>query len=77
MKQKHPQEAFFTKDQNNEETNECSIQELLELLNEATFENIGSENYLSIDNELETGAAVKEIDELTENHQQMQEDKRC
>jgi aromatic ring hydroxylase len=40
-------------------------------LNEATFENTGSENYRNIDNELETVVAVKEIDELIENHQQM------
>lgn len=72
MNQRHPQEAlYFTKDLNNKETNECSIQELLESLNEATFENIGSGNCLNIDNEFETGAAVKEIDGLIENHQQM------
>jgi hypothetical protein len=70
MKQRHPQEAlFFTKDLNNEETNGCSMLELLKSLNEATFESIGSKKYLNIDNELETGAAVKEIDELIENHQ--------
>jgi hypothetical protein len=74
MNQRHPQEAlYFTKDLNNKETNECSMQELLESLSEATFENIESKNYLNIDSELETGAAVhiKEIDELTENCQQM------
>jgi len=48
------------------------MQELLESLSEATFENIESENYLNIDNELKTGAAVhiKET-ELIENCQQM------
>jgi hypothetical protein len=61
------------KNLNNAETNECSMQEFLESLSEATFENIESENYLNIDNELETGAAVhiKEIDELIGNRQQM------
>jgi hypothetical protein len=74
MNQRHPQEAlYFKKDLNNEETNECSMHELLESLSEATFENIESENYLNIDNELKTGAAVhiKEIVELIENRQQM------
>ena len=53
MNQRHPQEALFLTDYlNNEETNECNIQELLESLNEATFENTGSENYLNIDQEL-------------------------
>jgi hypothetical protein len=53
MNQGHPQEAlYFTKDLNNEETNECGIQELLESLSEATFENIWSENYLNIDNDV-------------------------
>jgi len=38
MKQRHPQEAlFFTKDLNNEETNECHMQDLLKSLKEATF----------------------------------------
>jgi hypothetical protein len=46
---------------NNEETNECNRQELLESLSEATFENTGSENYLNIDNEFETGAAIRKL----------------
>jgi hypothetical protein len=52
---------FFTDYLNNEETNECNIQELLDSLNEATFENTGLENYLNIDNELETGAAIRKL----------------
>jgi hypothetical protein len=60
MKQRYPQEALFsTKDFNNEETNEYSIQELLESLSKGTYENIGSENYLNMGNKLETGAASK------------------
>jgi hypothetical protein len=38
-----------------------NVQELQESLNQPTYENIVAHDHLKIDNEVETGAVVKEI----------------
>jgi hypothetical protein len=41
-------------------TNENNIQDLQESLNQATYENVAAEDYLNIDAEIETEAAIVE-----------------
>jgi hypothetical protein len=55
--------GFSTTTSTNDETDESNIQELQESPNQATHE-----DYLNTDNEVESEADVKEIDELIENH---------
>jgi hypothetical protein len=44
-------------------------------LSQATYENTETENCFNIENEVETGAALKQIYKLIENHQQSDEKK--
>jgi uncharacterized FlaG/YvyC family protein len=70
------QEArFSTSDLNEKETNENNIQGLQESLNQATHENVAAEDYLNIDTEIETEAAIEETDDILENHRQGKEEK--
>jgi hypothetical protein len=49
---------FSTSDLNEKETNENNIQDAQEPLNQATYENVAAEDYLNIDAEIETEAAI-------------------
>jgi hypothetical protein len=66
---------FSTSDLNEKEINENNIQDLQESLNQATYENVAAEDYLDIDAETETEAAVEETDDIVDNHQQGKEEK--
>jgi hypothetical protein len=66
---------FSTSDLNEKETNENNIQDLQESLNQATYENVTAEDYLNIDAEIETEAAIEETDDIIENHRQGKEEK--
>jgi hypothetical protein len=52
-----------------------NIQDLQESLNQATYENVAAEDYLNIDAEIETEAAIEETDDIIENHRQGKEQK--
>jgi hypothetical protein len=60
---------------NEKETNENIIQDLQESLNQATYENIAAEDYVNIDAEIETEAAIEETDDVIENHRRGMEEK--
>jgi hypothetical protein len=60
---------------NEKETNENNIQGLQESLNQATYENVAAEDYLNIDAEIETEAAIEKTDDIIENHRQGKEEK--
>jgi hypothetical protein len=66
---------FCRSDLNEKETNENNIHGLQESLNQATYENVAAEDYLNIDAEIETEAAIEETEDILENHRQGKEEK--
>jgi hypothetical protein len=60
---------------NDEETNRNKAEELHKSINEATYENTETEDYINVDDEVGTGAAVKKIGEFVQNHPQSEKEK--